>query len=211
MIRRAFLSFGLAAAALWAADPPSDKLSIYDFNLPDISGKMTSFSQFKGKVLLIVNVASNSSYTPQYAALEALYHKYKAAGLVVLGFPSNDFGAEEPDSEEKIKTFADTNYHVTFPLFSKLALRGDEVTPLFHYLTKEANPKVKGDVHWNFTKFVVDRRGKLTARFESDVAPDDPDLLVALEDALSGKDASPQTPPSPPRDDHPGRHTLAGA
>ena len=155
---------------------------------------MVSFEQFKGKVLLIVNVASNSSYTPQYAGLQAIYDKYKSSGFVVLGFPSNDFGAQEPESEDKIEAFCQSNYHVTFPLFSKIEVRGDDVTPFFHYLTKEANPKLKEDVHWNFTKFVVDRKGQLTARFEPDVAPDDPDLIVAIENALNGKkDSSPAT------------------
>ena len=198
------LLLGLGAG-VGAAERPSDKPTIYDFNLPDISGKMISFAQFKGRVLLIVNVASNSSYTTQYAGLEALYEKYQAAGLVVLGFPSNDFGNEEPQSEEKIKTFAETNYHVTFPLFSKIEVRGDDVTPLFHFLTKEADAKGKGDVHWNFTKFIVDRKGKVTARFEANVPPDDPDLIVAIESALT-----PQTPPSPPQDDHREQHTRAG-
>jgi glutathione peroxidase len=198
-IKRVFLYLGLAVLA---AAETANKISLYAFNLPDIKGKMVSFEQFKGKALLIVNVASNSSFTPQYAGLQTLYDKYKASGLVVLGFPSNDFGAQEPESEAKIEAFCQSNYHVTFPLFSKVEARGDEITPLFHYLTKEANPKLKGDVHWNFTKFVVDRKGQLTARFEPDVAPDDPDLIVAIESALSGKkESSPQTPPSPP--EHP--------
>ena len=210
MFRRAFLGFGIAATLL-VAETPADKLTIYDFNLPDISGKMISFSQYKGKVLLIVNVASNSTYTPQYKSLQAVYEKYKDTGLVVLAFPSNDFGAEEPDPENKIKMFVDSSYHVTFPLFSKVAVRGDEITPLFHFLSKEANPKVKGDIHWNFTKFLVDRKGKVVSRFESDVAPDDPDLLVAIEGALSGKDLNPHTPPSPPQDGPQGKRARAGA
>ena len=195
--RRILFCLGLAVLAV--AAQTANKLSIYAFNLPDLKGKMVSFEQFKGKALLIVNVASNSSFTPQYAGLQALYDKYKSSGLVVLGFPSNDFGAQEPESEAKIEAFCQANYHVTFPLFSKVAVRGDDITPLFHYLTKEANPKLKDDVHWNFTKFVVDRQGQLTARFEPDTAPDDPDLIVAIEDALSGKkDPNRQTPPSPP-------------
>ena len=112
----------------------------------------------------------------------------------MLGFPSNDFGAQEPESEAKIVAFCQSNYHVTFPLFSKIEVRGDDITPLFHYLTKEANPKLKDDVHWSFTKFVVDRKGQLVARFEPDVAPDDPDLIVAIENALIGKkDSGPTT------------------
>lgn len=170
---------------------PVAKVDIYAFNLPDIKGKMLSFDQFKGKVILIVNVASNSSFTPQYAGLEDLYEKHKSEGLVVLGFPSNDFGAQEPDKESKIEEFCTSTYHVTFPLFSKISVRGDDITPLFSYLTKEANPKLKGDVHWNFSKFLIDRKGKLVARFSPDVASDDPELLVAIEDALAGKSKQP--------------------
>ena len=177
--------------AVLAVSETASKLNIYAFNLPDIKGKMVSFEQFKGKVLLIVNVASNSSYTPQYAGLQALYDKYNSSEFVVLGFPSNDFGAQEPENEAKIDAFCQSNYHVTFPLFSKIEARGDDVTPLFHYLTKEANPKLKDDVHWNFTKFVVDRKGQLTARFEPDTAPDDPDLIVAFENALNYKNLTP--------------------
>ena len=140
----------LAAAVVFASSDA--KPDIYSFNLPDIKGKMISFEQFKGKVLLIVNVASNSSYTPQYAELEDLYEKQKADGFIVLGVPSNDFGAQEPDPETKIQAFCESTYHITFPLFSKVSVRGDEITPLFSFLTKEANPKLKGDVHWNFFK-----------------------------------------------------------
>ena len=204
------LSVFLGVAVLAESAAPSkpaakstSKIDIYAFNLPDIKGKMVSFEQFKGKALLIVNVASNSNFTPQYAALEALYKKHKADGLVVLGFPSNDFGAQEPETEAKIAAFCESTYHITFPLFSKIATRGDEITPLFSYLTKEANPKLKGEVHWNFSKFVIDRKGKLSARFSSDVAPDDPDVLVAIEKALKPseektekEDAKPDSKPA---------------
>jgi glutathione peroxidase len=213
MIRKAVLLLGLAALLIAA---PASKLSIYDFNLPDIDGKMISFAAFKGKTLLIVNVASNSRYTPQYKGLEDLYEKYKGGGLVVLAFPSNDFGSEEPDNEAKIKEFVAKNYHVSFPLFSKLAVRGDEITPLYHFLTKESPKAVKGDVHWNFTKFLIDRNGKLVSRFEPGIAPDDPELIMAIEDAMKAKERkyeeskdkeepSPQTPPSAGRDDRQGR------
>jgi glutathione peroxidase len=191
----------LGALFLSGAPATTTKVDIYSFNLPDIKGKLFPFEQFKGKVLLIVNVASNSGFTPQYAGLEDLYEKHKAEGLVVLAFPSNDFGAEEPESEAKIEAFCESTYHVTFPLFSKVAVRGDEMTPLFSYLTKEANPKLKGDVHWNFSKFLLDRKGKLISRFSPDVAPDDPDLVVAIENALKGAGEAPtqQTPPERPK------------
>jgi glutathione peroxidase len=198
-----FLPFLLSGILLAGPAAVPGKPDLYAFNMPDIKGKLVSFDQFKGKVLLIVNVASNSSYTPQYAALENLYQKHKADGLVVLGFPSNDFGAQEPDSEAKIEIFCESTYHISFPLFSKLAVRGDEITPLFSYLTKEANPKLKGDVHWNFSKFLIDRKGKLIARFSPDVAPDDPDLVVAIENALKGVEEKPKekAPPDSPADD----------
>ena len=189
---RTFFIFSAFAALSLPAEPPKDaKVDIYAFNMPDIKGKLLSFAQFKGKAILIVNVASNSSYTPQYKGLEELYEKQKADGLVVLGFPANDFGAQEPESDAKIAAFCESTYHITFPLFSKIEVRGDGITPLFSYLTKEANPKLKGDVHWNFSKFVIDRKGKLIARFDPDVTPDDPDLLVAVENALNPKDEKP--------------------
>ncbi|HEX4773227.1 MAG TPA: redoxin domain-containing protein [Bryobacteraceae bacterium] len=188
------LSFGIAASVLAAA---AGGPTIYDFNLPDINGTMTSFSQFKGKVLVIVNVASDSRFTPQYAQLQALYDKYKAQGVVVLGFPSDDFGDEEKEPEAKIKAFCETNYHITFPLFSKVEVRGPDVTPLFHFLAKEASPSIKGEPHWNFTKFIVGRKGTLTARFEPNVAPDDPELILAIENALAGKEPSSPLQPSP--------------
>lgn len=196
MLRRhAFLSIACAVAAFAseqsAKKPDPGSPTFYDFNLPDINGAMTSFAQYKGKVLLIVNVASHSNFTPQYAQLQKIYERYKDAGLIVLAFPSNDFGNQEPASEAAIKSFAQDTYHVTFPLFSKVGVRGDEATPLFHYLSHEANTSFKGDPHWNFTKFLVDRKGALVGRFEPEVTPEDPDFLVAVEQALTPKPSSP--------------------
>ncbi len=196
-----FLGVSLALSGAPPAKKSDGGPTLYDFNLPDINGAMMSFAQFKGKVLLIVNVASNSCFTPQYAQLEALYEKYKDAGLVVIGFPSNDFGAEEPENEAKIKTFAESTYHVTFPLFSKVAVRGDDTTPLFHYLTKEANKSLAGEPHWNFTKFLIDRKGAEVARVEPSVTPEDPNFLVTLEKALDGKLSSPSPQKSEPAAD----------
>lgn len=198
----AFLLLGLTALLL--AGPKDQSPTIYDFNLPDASGKLTSFSQFKGKVLLIVNVASGSSFTPQLGQLQTLYEKYHSQGLEVLAFPSNDFGAEEPKSDAQIDAFCRETYHTTFPVFGKVAVRGDDVTPLFHFLTKEANPKLKGDVHWNFTKFLIDRKGKLAGRYEPDVTPEDPELLVGLEKALAGSGASSPERPIPENPDEAG-------
>jgi glutathione peroxidase len=189
-MKRQLLLLGFSSVLLLAA--PAQKPTIYDFNMPDLTGKPAPFSQYKDKVMLIVNVASGSTMSSQLSQLQTLYDRYHAAGLEVLAFPSNDFGAEEPKSDDEMKLLYKETYHATFPVFSKISARGDEITPLFHYLTKEANPKLNGDVHWNYTKFIIDRKGKLVARFEPDTAPDDPDLLVAIENAMSGHDASSQ-------------------
>ncbi|MBZ5591275.1 MAG: glutathione peroxidase [Acidobacteriia bacterium] len=176
------LAFGLVlltASALFAAS------SVYDFALPSIDGQDASLGQFKGKVLLLVNVASKCGYTPQYAGLEALYEKYKDQGLVVVGFPANNFGAQEPGTNAEIKTFCTHNYHVSFPMYAKVSVKGEDKTPLYHYLTEEANPATNGEIGWNFTKFLVDRSGKVVARFESKVKPDDAGLVAAVEKALN--------------------------
>jgi glutathione peroxidase len=139
------------AGSLFAAS------SIYDFTLPSIDGKPTQLASFKGKVVLMVNVASQCGYTPQYTALEAVYEKYKDRGFVVLGFPANNFGQQEPGTNAEIKTFCSTKYNVTFPMFAKISVEGHDQNPLYAYLTKGANPSVAGDIQWNFTKFLVDR------------------------------------------------------
>jgi len=159
--------------------------SVYDFTLPSIDGQDAPLSQFKGKVLLLVNVASKCGYTPQYAGLEALYEKYKDQGLVVVGFPANNFGSQEPGTNAEIKTFCTRNYKVTFPMYAKVSVKGDDKTPLYHYLTEEANPATTGDIRWNFTKFLVGRNGKVVARFESKVKPDDGELVAAVEKELN--------------------------
>lgn len=169
----------LSSSALFSAS------SVYDFALPSIDGSDAPLGQFKGKVLLLVNVASQCGYTPQYAGLEALYEKYKDQGLVVIGFPANNFGAQEPGTNEEIKSFCTRTYHVSFPMYAKVSVKGGDKTPLYHYLTEEANPKTKGEIGWNFTKFLVDRNGKVIARFESKITPDDPALTGAVEKALS--------------------------
>jgi len=157
----------------------------YDFTLPAIDGKPVNLSTYKGKVALFVNVASKCGYTPQYEGLEALYRDYKSKGFVVLGFPSNDFGLQEPGTNEEIATFCKRTYDVSFPLFSKVAVKGDNQVPLYHYLTsKEANPQSAGEVRWNFTKYLVGKDGKVIARFDSKVKPNDPELLKAIDAAL---------------------------
>jgi glutathione peroxidase len=158
--------------------------SIYDFTLPSIDGKPMPLSSYRGKVVLMVNVASKCGYTPQYSALEAIYEKYKDRGFVVLGFPANNFGAQEPGTNEEIKTFCSTKYQVTFPLYAKVSVKGEDTTPLYQYVTREANPAVAGEIKWNFTKFLVDRSGKVVQRFEPAVKPDSPELTGAIEKLL---------------------------
>lgn len=162
--------------------------TVLDFIPLAIDGKPVPLATYRGKVLLIVNVASHSIFTPQYEGLEALYQKYKDQGLVILAFPSNDFGLEEPDGNDAIQQLAAGKYKVTFPMFAKIALAGEHVSPLYQFLTdKQTNPGTGGPIRWNFTKFLADRDGKIVQRFEPDVAPDSPELAVAIEKALRGE------------------------
>jgi len=152
-----------------------------------IDGKPVPLATYRGKVILIVNVASNSIFTEQYAGLEMLYQKYKDQGLVVMAFPSDDFGKEEPATNEEIKKMTEDKYKVTFPVFAKVALAGEHIAPLFQFLMdKKANPATGGPIGWNFTKFLIGREGQAIARFGPDIAPDAPELAVAIEKALHG-------------------------
>jgi glutathione peroxidase len=159
--------------------------TIHEFTLNSIDGQPTPLAQFKGKVVLIVNVASRCGFTPQYSGLEALYNKYKDRGLVVLGFPANNFLWQEPGTNEEIKAFCARKYNVTFPIFAKVSVKGADTTPLYQFLTdKKANPSTGGAIGWNFTKFLADRNGKVIARFASKVAPESAELINAIEAAL---------------------------
>ncbi len=158
--------------------------SIYDFTLPSIDGEPMPLANFKGKVVLLVNVASRCGYTPQYAGLESLYEKYKGQGLVILGFPANDFGAQEPGTNPEIKKFCSSKYNVTFPMYGKVSVKGPDQTPLYTYLTQQADPTHSGDIKWNFTKFLVDRDGHVVKRFEPAVTPDSPEVASAVEGLL---------------------------
>ncbi len=161
--------------------------NIYDFTLPSIDGKPMPLAKFKGKVVLVVNVASRCGYTPQYSALESLYEKYKGQGFVIVGFPANNFGAQEPGTNKEIKTFCSRKYNVTFPMYSKVSVKGDDQTPLYQYLTKQTGSSIAGDIKWNFTKFLVDRNGNVVERFESAVTPDSKEVVSAVEKQLSQK------------------------
>lgn len=145
-----------------------------------IDGKAVPLATFKGKVTLLVNVASRCGYTPQYTALEAVYEKYKDRGFAIAGFPANNFGEQEPGTNEEIKQFCSAKYNVTFPMFAKISVLGADQAPLYQFLTKTAG----GEIQWNFTKFLVDRNGKVIQRFESAVTPDSPEVIAAIESAL---------------------------
>jgi glutathione peroxidase len=163
----------------------SEKM-IYDYTLKSIDGQTVPLAQYHGKVLLVVNVASRCGFTPQYAALETLYEKYKDRGLVIVGVPANNFGGQEPGTNEEIKTFCSRKYHVSFPMMAKVSVKGEDKSPLYHFLTdKSLNPQIGGEIQWNFTKFLFDRNGQPVHRFEPDVTPDSPQVIGAVESALA--------------------------
>jgi glutathione peroxidase len=155
--------------------------NIHEFTLNSIDGKPAPLSAYDGKVVLLVNVASRCGYTPQYAGLEALYEKYKDKGLVILGFPANNFGGQEPGTNEEIKTFCSAKYNVKFPMYAKVSVKGDDTTPLYKFLTDTKG----GEVKWNFTKFLADKHGNVIGRFEPNVTPDSPEVAAAIESALN--------------------------
>ena len=160
--------------------------SIYDIKLKDIDGKDTSLAAYKGKVLLIVNVASHCGFTKQYTALQATHLKYSPKGFAVLGFPCNQFGAQEPGSNEEIKQFCSSKFSVTFPLFDKLEVNGANRHPLYVALAGKDSP-FPGDIKWNFNKFLIGKDGKILQRFDSKVTPDSEEVTKALEAALTAK------------------------
>ena len=147
--------------------------TLYDFTVNDIAGQPVKLDRYQGKVVLVVNTASKCGFTPQYKGLEALYRKYKDQGLEVLGFPCNQFGAQEPGNEQEIATFCETNYDVTFPMFAKVDVNGDDTAPVYRYLKSE-KPGLLGTekIKWNFTKFLVDRSGKVVARYAPNDTPE---------------------------------------
>lgn len=162
--------------------------SVLDFKMKDIDGKDVKLNKYKGKVLLVVNTASKCGYTEQYAGLQSIYDKYNAKGFYVLGFPANNFGGQEPGTAEEIKEFCTTKYKVTFPMFAKVSVKGEDQDPLYKFLTqKETNPAFAGDITWNFNKFLVDRKGKIIARFTSKDAPESEKVVAAIEKELSKK------------------------
>jgi glutathione peroxidase len=160
----------------------NDNVHQYEENL--INGENVSLSSFEGDVLLIVNTASKCGYTPQYEGLQAIYEEFSDQGFKVLGFPANNFAGQEPGSDEEIAQFCEMNYGVTFPMFTKVSVKGDDIHPLFEYLTKAENPDFTGDIGWNFEKFLVDGNGNLIRRFKSNVTPESEEITSAIQELL---------------------------
>ncbi len=178
--------FAIAAALILLPRLSTPAASLYDIPVKDIDGKATTLAPFKGKVLLIVNVASHCGFTPQYQALEAEYQTNQEKGLVVLGFPCNQFMGQEPGSNEEIKQFCTSKYNVTFPLFDKIEVNGAHRHPLYTALAGPESP-FPGDIGWNFTKFLISRDGRIIKRFPSNTKPNSPEVLAAIAGALAEK------------------------
>lgn len=183
--KNSLLAFAVAAAASLALNSHADD-SVHDYKVKDIDGKDVELSDYDGHPLLIVNVASRCGATPQYENLQSVYEQFKDKGLVVLGFPANNYGGQEPGTDEEIKTFCSTKYDVTFPMFSKVSVKGDDKAPLFEYLTSAENPDKQGDIGWNFEKFLVGKDGKLLRRFKTGTKTDAPEVIEAIEKAIEG-------------------------
>ena len=162
--------------------------SVLNFKMKNIDGKDVKLKKYKGDVFLIVNTASQCGYTKQYAGLQAIYDKYKAQGFTVLGFPANNFGGQEPGTEKEIKEFCESKYKVTFPMFAKISVKGDDQHTLYKFLTaKESNPNFAGDISWNFNKFLINRKGEVVARFSSKDEPESATITQAIEKYLKEK------------------------
>ncbi len=184
----ASISSLLAAALIFTTAIPSasagDAKSVHEFTVKSIDGKKVDLSQYKGKTLLIVNVASKCGATPQYANLVKLQNTFKSKGLLILGFPANNYGKQEPGTNAQIKKFCSGTYKVGFPMFAKVSVKGDDQAPLFQYLTTAENPDKKGDIGWNFEKFLIGKDGKLLRRFKTGIKPDSPEVVAAVEEAV---------------------------
>jgi len=178
----------IAAGCLLSDRTPSAELkakSVLDFKMKDIDGKDVKLKKYKGSVLLVVNTASKCGFTPQYEGLQKIYDKYKAQGFTVLGFPANNFRGQEPGTNEEIKDFCTLKYKVTFPMFAKISVQGEDQDPLYKFLTeKETNPNFAGEITWNFNKFLIDRKGNVVARFSSKDTPDGEAVTAAIEKYL---------------------------
>ena len=191
-MNRKWLVIGAAAVAIGmsaVARGEEPMQSIYDFTMKDIDGQDRNLADYRGKVLLVVNVASKCGFTKQYAGLEKLYQAYAGKGLVVLGFPANNFMGQEPGTEAEIKSYCTLNYGVTFPMFAKISVKGKDIHPLYAYLTdKKLHPEAGGAISWNFNKFLVGQNGAVLAHYGSRTAPEDQELIAAVEQALQAAD-----------------------
>ena len=182
----ATVSMALVGSVYGADDQKKDSPKALKYTMKNIDGKDVSLSDYQGKVILIVNVASQCGLTPQYKGLQALYEKYNDKGLGGLGVPCNQFGRQEPGSDADIKAFCSDNYSVSFPMFSKIEVNGKEQADLYKHLTSlDLKPASKGDIKWNFEKFVIDRNGAVVARFSPRTRPSDADLVKTIETALA--------------------------
>lgn len=177
------------AAVVWGMEKsgrPDAPTGVYEFTMQNIDGKPVDLAQFRGKVVLVVNVASKCGFTPQYEGLEKIYKKYRDQGFVILGFPANNFGGQEPGTDDQIKEFCTLNYGVTFPMFSKISVKGSDKHPLYQYLTsRETDPKFGGEITWNFNKFLIGRDGTILNRFDSKVTPESETIVQSIEQALA--------------------------
>lgn len=162
----------------------NENQGIHTFTVKDIDGKDIKLNRYKGKVVLIVNVASRCGYTRQYADLQKLYEQYQNKGLVILGFPANNFGGQEPGTNEEIKLFCSEKYDVSFPMFSKVSVKGSDMHPLFKTLTTSTNKNFTGDINWNFEKFLIDQNGNLVHRFRSRTEPMSAEMVNAIKALL---------------------------
>lgn len=175
-----------AGAPATQPTPATQPASALGFSMKNLAGEMVDLSRYQGQVVLMVNTASKCGYTPQYKQLQELHEKYAPRGLAILGFPSNDFGGQEPGSDQQIAEFCQKNYGVSFDMFSKVPVKGEQKCPLYQYLTSpQTNPASPGEVKWNFEKFLISRNGQIVARYLSKVTPDDPKLIEALEAELA--------------------------
>ncbi len=164
--------------------------SALDLRVKDIDGKDVDLARYKGQVVLVVNVASKCGFVSQYATLQALYEEHKGKGLAVLGFPANNFLRQEPGTDGEIKSFCSENYGVTFDMFSKVSVKGEDMAPLYAFLTsRETNPEFGGPIEWNFTKFLLDHEGKVVARFGARAKPDSEEVVMAVQEALAARPA----------------------
>ena len=183
----AVLGLTMLVPAVWAEEKKEDKKvpPVLNFKMKGLDGKEVDLSKFQGKVVMIVNVASECGNTPQYAPLQKLYAKYGKDGFVVIGVPANEFGKQEPGTDAEIAKFCEDNYKVRFPMLSKVVVKGKGICPLYKYLTsKDTNPKFGGDITWNFEKFLISRNGEIVARFKPDLSPDEAEVVKGIETEL---------------------------